>query len=408
MVCSMPVRRFDFLVLGAGVAGTTAVETLRDEDRVADIALVTDEPHLMYYRPRLPGYVGGHVRLENILERDAAWARARRIDLFQPARAVRLDADARRVTLDDGRELGYGRLLVATGARPRRLNVPGEDLAGVHPLWSLEDAERIRAVAASARRAVVIGGGFIASELIEALRLRGIEVTYLVRGPRWFYPFTDSESGAMVEAELRAHGVHARFGARIAALEGSDGRVRAVRLEDGEVMPADLVTTSLGARWEMQWFEAAGGRVARGALTDEWLRTDLSDVWAAGDAADPVNPRTGDRTKTFNVYTAGLQGKMAAFGMLGRPRQLQRLPWYGFRMLGLFFTFVGMVDVRDPTLESWIERDAEEGSYTHVFIRDRRVVGGLLVNSTLTGPVRRLAESGERLPDDPGLVLRRR
>jgi hypothetical protein len=150
----------------------------------------------------------------------------------------------------------------------------------------------------------------------------------------------------------------------------------------------------------------AGGRVGRGALTDEWLRTDLPDVWAAGDAADPINPHTGTRTKTFNVYTAGLQGRMAALGMLGTPQQLQRLPWYGFRLLGLFFTFIGMVDTRDASLSDWIDHTPLEGSYTRVFIRDRRVAGALLVNSTLAQPIRRYAESGAPLPDDPALVFR--
>lgn len=404
----MPDRRFDYVVLGAGVAGTTAVETLREADRAADIALVTDEPYLMYYRPRLPGYVAGHVRIESILERDLAWARARRLDLYQRARVVRLDPALRTVSLADGRELGYGKLLVATGARPRRLGVPGEDLPGVSPLWSLADAECIRSTLDGVRHAVVIGGGFIAAELLEALRLRGVTVTYLVRGPRWFYPFTDETAGAIVAEEIRSLGIDARFGARVVAMHGDGGRAAGVQLDDGSLIAADLITTSLGARWEMDWFVAAGGRVDRGALTDEWLRTDLPDVWAAGDAADPINPSTGERTKTFNVYTAGLQGKMAALGMVGTPRQLLRLPWYGFRMLGLFFTFIGMVDTRDPTLESWTDINPTQVSYTRVFIRDRRVMGGLLVNSTMAGSVRRYAETGKRLPDDPGLVLKRR
>lgn len=403
----MPSRRFEYVALGAGVAGTTAVETLREADRVADVALVTDEPYLLYYRPRLPGYVAGHVRLANILERDAGWARARRLDLFQGVRVVALDATARIVTLADGRTLGYEKLLVATGARPRRLGVPGEALDGVHPLWSLDDAERIRSRVVDVRQAVVVGGGFIAAELVEGLRLNGIEVTYLVREPRWFFPFTDEIAGAMVAAELRDHGVAARFETRVAEICGGAGRVSHVRTDSGETFPADLVTTSLGARWEMDWFTAAGGRVGRGALTDAWLRTDLPNVWAAGDAADPLNPRTGTRSKTFNVYTAGLQGKMAALGMLGTPQQLQRLPWYGFRLLGLFFTFIGMVDTRAWEGEEWIEHDPAERSYTRVFIQDHRVVGGLLVNSTHAGPMRRSAERGDRLPDDPGVAFRR-
>jgi 3-phenylpropionate/trans-cinnamate dioxygenase ferredoxin reductase subunit len=247
----MALRRFDYCVIGAGIAGTTAVETLRDGDRVADIALITDESHLMYYRPRLPGYVGGHVRLENIVERDPARARGRRIDLFQPAQVMALDPEQQIITLADDRTLGYRKLLVATGARPKRLGVPGEDLAGVTPLWSLADAERIRTALPAVRRAVVIGGGFIAAELIEAFRLNGIQVTYLVRGPRWFYPFTDAAAGRMVAEELRAHGVDARFNAGVDAITGDGDRATGVRLEDGSEIRAGLVTTSLGARWEM-------------------------------------------------------------------------------------------------------------------------------------------------------------
>lgn len=400
-------KRFEYLVLGTGVAGTTAIETIREHDRVADLGVVGDEPHLMYYRPRLPGYVGGHVRLEQILERDAGWARARRLDLFQGRRVVGLDAERRLIALDDGRELGYGKLLVATGARPRRLGVPGEDLAGVGPLWSLADAEAIRGWLPAVRRAVTVGGGFIAGELVEALRVQGHAVTWLIRGPRWFAPFTDDVTGAMVAAECAELGIDLRTSAGVAAIDGDSGAVTAVRTDAGDVLPAELVTVSLGARWEMDWFARAGGRVGRGALTDEWLRTDLPDVWAAGDAADPLNPRTSARTKTFNVYIAGLHGRMAALGMLGRPEQLQRLPWYGFRLLGLFFTFIGLVDAADPALTSWTLHDPAEKSYTRVFLRDGRVAGGLLVNSTLAGPIRRYAESGERLPSDPGLVLRR-
>jgi 3-phenylpropionate/trans-cinnamate dioxygenase ferredoxin reductase subunit len=404
----MPLRRFDYCVLGAGVAGTTAVETLREHDRVADIALVTDEAHLMYYRPRLPGYVGGHVRLESILERDLGWARTRRIDLFQPARVTALEPEGHTVTLADGRVIGYRKLLVATGARPRRLGVPGEGFVGVAPLWSLTDAEVIRDALPSARRAVVIGGGFISAELVEAFSLRGLAVSYIIRGPRWFYPFTDAMAGRMVADELRRHGIDARFGARVAEITATAGRVTGVRLTDGSYLAADLVTTSLGARWDMDWFAAAGGRLGRGALTDDWLRTNLPDVWAAGDAADPINPRAGRRIKSFNVYTAGLHGRMAALDMLGRPQQLQRLPWYGFRLLGLFFTFIGMIDTRGRSLSDWIDHDPDKPSYTRVFIRNHKVAGALLLNSTLAQPIRRYAESGATLPNDPALVFRRR
>jgi NADPH-dependent 2,4-dienoyl-CoA reductase/sulfur reductase-like enzyme len=164
---------------------------------VADIALVTDEPHLMYYRPRLPGYVGGHVRLDSILERDRSWARSRRIELFQPARVVALDAEAHTVTLADGRTIGYAKLLIATGARPRRLGVPG----GSHRCLS-SGASRTRAhprtPAAGASR-----GGDRQRHLRRAGRgapPHQIGVTYIARDP--LVLSCDEATGALAEAEL--------------------------------------------------------------------------------------------------------------------------------------------------------------------------------------------------------------
>src|SRR5579883_1397820 len=251
------MRRYEYLILGAGLAGATAAETLRQHNLNGAIGLVGDEPHLPYYRPRLPGYVAGRIGRATVLDRPARWAERLRVDAFLGTPAVRLDARERTVTLADGLRLGYGALLIATGARPRLLGVPGEALPGVHRLWSLADADGILADLPGARRAVMVGGGFIGAELTESFLERGLSVTYLIRGPRWFHPYVDEEAGQLVLDELRDNGVEVRLQAEVEELlpDAQGGRVAAVRLTDGTLLPADLVSCSLGARFALGFLD---------------------------------------------------------------------------------------------------------------------------------------------------------
>lgn len=402
------MRRYEYLILGAGLAGATAAETLRQHDLNAAIGLVGDEPHLPYYRPRLPGYVAGRISRATALDRSPRWAERLRLDTFLGTAAVRLDAQRRSVTLADGLRLGYGALLIASGARPRLLGVPGEALPGVHRLWSLADADGILADLPGAQRAVTIGGGFIGAELTESFLERGLSVSYLIRGPRWFHPYVDEAAGQMVLDELRDSGVDVRLGAEVEELvagDGASGRVAAVRLTDGTLVPADLVTCSLGARFALGFLHGSGIALGRGVLTNEWLETNLPSVWAAGDVADVFNPRVGAHVKLHNTFSAGVQGRMAALGMLGRREQLLRVPQYGFRLFGLFFTFVGVQNSEAPELESWALHDPAERSYLRLFMHGGRFVGGLLVNSRRAGLVRRLVEEGAAVPSDMGTLF---
>lgn len=399
------MRLYDYLILGAGLAGSTAAETLRAGDLSGSIGLVGDEPHFAYYRPRLPGYVAGRLSRGAVLERSERWAERLRVDTFLGVAVARVETGERFVALADGRRIGYRKLLIATGARPRRLGVPGEDLAGVHRLWNVADADAILRTLPAARRAVTVGGGFIGAELTESFLERGLPVTYLVRGPRWFSPYVDEAAGAMVADELQQAGVQTRFNTEVAAFEGAHGRVRAVVLASGETLPADLVTCSLGAAFDLGFLAGSGLELGRGVLTDEWLRTSVPEVWAAGDVADVWNPRVGGRVKLFNTASAGVQGRMAALGMLGRSQQLLKTPQYGFRLFGLFLVFVGVQNSEAPGLESWTQVNRAERSYLRVFMHEGRFVGGLLVNSRKAGLVRRLVEEHAAAPENPALLF---
>ena len=389
----------------AGLTAAAAAETLRAGDIDGAIALIGAEPYLPYYRPRLPGLVAGHVGRATVLERSDRWATRLRVDTLLGQSAVALDTAARSLALADGGRIGYRKLLIATGARPRTLGVPGEDLLGVHRLWKLADAERIIADLPAAGRAITVGGGFIGAELTEAFLARGLAVTYLVRGPRWFAPYVDEVAGRMVEDELRLNGVDVRFNSEVARVIERNGHVAAVETLAGERLEADIVTCSLGASFDLGWLVGSGLALGRGVLVNEWLETNLPDVWAAGDVADVWHPRVGARVKLHNTASAGVQGRMAALGMLGRRTQLLKTPQYGFRLFGLFFVFVGVKNSEAPGLDSWTLADPSERAYLRAFIHDGRFVGGLAVNSRHAGMLRRLVDQHAPVPADPGTLF---
>lgn len=399
------MRLYDYLIVGAGLTAASAAETLRAGDLDGAIALVGDEPYLPYYRPRLPGLVAGHVGRPTVLERSERWAARLRVDTLLGRPAVALDGEARTVLLADGSRVAFRKLLIATGARPRRLGVPGDDLPGVHRLWKLADADAIVADLPPSGRAITVGGGFIGAELSEAFLARGLAVTYLVRGPRWFAPYVDEVAGHMVEDELRLNGIDVRFNSEVGRFLARDGRVASVETRAGERLDAAIVTCSLGAAFDNAWLADSGVALGRGVLVNEWLETNLPDVWAAGDIADVWHPRVGARVKLHNTASAGVQGRMAALGMLGRRAQLLKTPQYGFRLFGLFFVFVGVQNSEAPGLESWTRTDPSERAYLRAFIHEGRFVGGLAVNSRHAGVLRRLVDQHAPVPADPSTVL---
>ncbi len=399
------MRLYDHLIVGAGLTAATAAETLRAGDLDGAIGLIGDEPYPPYYRPRLPGLVAGHLSRDTVLERSERWATRLRVDMLLGQPAVALDTDAHAVTLADGTRIGFRKLLIATGARPRRLGVEGEELAGVHLLWKLADAEGIVADLPPQGRAITVGGGFIGAELTEAFLARGLDVTYLVRGPRWFAPYVDEVAGRLVEDELRLNGVDVRFNSTVRRFVAHDGRVAAVELDGESRLAAELVTCSLGATFDLGWLAGSGLALGRGVLANEWLESNLPDVWAAGDVADVWHPRVGARVKLHNTASAGVQGRMAALGMLGRREQLLKTPQYGFRLFGLFFVFVGVQNSEAPDLDSWTFADPSERAYLRAFIHEGRFVGGLAVNSRHAGVLRRLVDQHARVPKDPATVL---
>ena len=304
------------VIVGNGIAGVTAARHVRKASAEARITMVSDEALEPYSRTALMYvYMGALTQRHTWLYPERFWAE-NRIDRVRD-RAVSLDASRQRVTLEGG-ALDYDRLLIATGSRPALPDWPGVGLPGVQGLYHLSDLERMEASTRGIGRAVVVGGGLIGVELAEMLRTRGIGVTFLVREPRYLgHAFTPAES-ALVEAEIRRHGVDLRLATEVERIEG-DGRAQAVVTTDGERVPAAFVGVGTGVRANTGWL---GGAVEtnRGVLVDRQLAASAENVWAAGDCAELRDPPPGTRAVEPIWYSARLQGATAGLAMAGHGR----------------------------------------------------------------------------------------
>ena len=307
-----------FVIVGAALAGGSAAASLREGGFEGEITLIGAEQHLPYNRPPLSkGYLRGQDRFEDQLVNPAKFYSDQRIGLKLGAPAAAIDAGRKTVTLEGGETVPYDRLLVATGGRNRTVTSPGADLSGIFQLRTVDDCDRIRAVATAGRRAVVVGMGFIGSEVAASLRQIGAEVTAVEGHPVPLARVLGSEVGGVLAAIHREKGVELVLEDSVAAFEGT-GRVERVRTKKGRVLACDFVVAGIGIVPNAELLAAAGAAVDNGVLVDEHCRTTLPDVYAAGDVANHLHPLFG-RLRVEHWNNGFHQGRAAARAMLGDP-----------------------------------------------------------------------------------------
>lgn len=305
------------VIVGNGIAGVTAARHVRKGTPDARITMVSDEGLQPFARTALMYvYTGALTRAHTHLYEDRFW-HENRIDRLHD-RALGLDVGRRQLALRDGGPLAYDRLLIATGSRPVLPAWPGADLDGVQGLYHWADLDAMEQSTAGVRHAVVVGGGLIGVELAEMLRVRGIGVTFLVREATYLPRVFSPDESALVEREIRRHGVDLRLGTEVARIEGR-GRAEAVVTTAGGRIPAAFVGVGTGVRPNVEWLSGAV-ETDRGVLVDEALATSADGVFAAGDCAQLRQPPPHVRPVEPIWYTARLQGATAGLGLIGRPR----------------------------------------------------------------------------------------
>ena len=310
------MKRERIVIIGASLSGATAAGELRDRGFDGEIHLIGEEAQQPYNRPPLSkGYLRGQERFEDQLVHPPAYYSERDITCRLGRRAAQIDARRKIVRLADGEEVPYDRLLVTTGGRNRTLTVPGADLQDVFQLRTVEDCDRIRAVAKAGRQAVVIGLGFIGSEVTASLRQLGVGVAAIEGSPAPLARVLGNEVGAVLAGIHRDKGVELLLEDSVAAIEGA-GRVERVRTKKGRVLDCDMVVAGIGISPNSELLAEAGATTDNGVLVDEKCRTALPDVYAAGDVANHLHPIFG-RVRVEHWNNAQRQGRAAARSMLG-------------------------------------------------------------------------------------------
>ncbi|MGY1741073.1 MULTISPECIES: NAD(P)/FAD-dependent oxidoreductase [unclassified Blastococcus] len=388
----MPTTR-PFVIVGAGLAGARAAETLRDEGFDGPVVLVGAEPEPPYERPPLSkGYLLGRAERDEARVHEAGWYAGHDVDLRTGVRVTALDPAAHRVTLGSGEELTYARLLLTTGSSARRLPAPGADLDGVRHLRTLADADRLRAdLAGGGRTVVVVGAGWIGMEVAAAARTLGNDVTVVEPQLAPLFRVLGREMGGVFARLHRAHGVDLFTGTRVRELRGESGRVTTV-VTDDLVLPADLVVVGIGAVPEVGLAAAAGLDVDGGVLTDAGLRTSAPDVYAAGDVAASFSPLYGRHVRVEHWANALHGGPAAARAMLAQPVAHDRVPYFFTDQYELGMEYSGLADPEDTVVCRGLPDD---GEFIAFWLRDGRVQAGMNVGVwDVTEPIQALIRSG--------------
>ncbi|HMM40931.1 MAG TPA: FAD-dependent oxidoreductase [Thermomicrobiales bacterium] len=365
------------VVVGANIGGGRAVEALRKEGFDGDIVLVGAEPDLPYERPPLSkGYLTGEVADGEFSVATAEGYAEQRIETRLATKATTLDPAAKTVTLDDGTTLHYDTLLIATGASPRRLRIPGHELAGIHYLRTVADSRAIRDELANAERVAVVGMGFIGAEIAASARTLGKQVTTIEAIDLPLAPALGSEVAERIVGIHRAHGVEVLSGEMVAGFEGN-GRVQQVVTKSGRAVPCDMVVVGIGVTPNTDWLAGSGIEIDNGILVDEYCRTSVPDVYAAGDVANWWSKRYGRRLRIEHFDNAGNQAVAAAKAMLGQDHPYDPVPYFWSDHYDISVQVAGMTQDHDQVV---FRGAVESGSWSAFYLASGQLRAALAAN----------------------------
>jgi len=360
------------IIVGGGQAGFQVATSLAQKNYEGEIILLTGEEHPPYERPPLSkAYLKGETPAERLLFRPPGFYSDRGIDLRTGTWVREIERTAGEIVLEGDERLSYTALVLATGARVKRLPLPGADRAGIHYLRSLEDADRIRARLGGGVRVCVIGGGYIGLEVAAAARALGAEVTVLEAQERVMTRTASAPIAEALSARHRAEGVELRTGAEITGFSGGDGRLEAVSLAGGEHLPADFAVVGIGVAPETTLAEQAGLNADGGILVDELGRSCDPAIFAAGDCVRYAHPLAPGPVVFESVQNAVDQAKAVASAILGQPIPYTGVPWFWSDQYDVKLQTAGLFTAEDETV---LRGDPASGSFSVAHLRSGRLV----------------------------------
>ena len=395
------------VIVGASLTGARAAATLREEGFEGRVVLVGAETERPYERPPLSkDYLRGEAGRDRLYVHDEDFYGEQQIELRLGRSAETLDTARRELELEGGERLRYDRLLLATGAEPRRLSIPGSDLEGVLYLRSVEDSDALRERFRKSRSVVVVGAGWIGSEVAASARQRGLEVTVIDPTAVPLERVLGTEVGAVYRDIHTDHGVRMLLGTGVDAIEGAQV-VERVRTGDGHELDCDLVVVGVGVEPRTRLASQAGLALDDGIAVDERLQTSAPRVFAAGDVANAHHPFYGDRIRVEHWANALNQGPAAARNMLGKSAAYERLPYFFSDQYDVGMEYTGYARRWDRVV---FRGDPASREFIAFWLVRDQVVAGMNVNVwDVTDPIRRLIGArvavDERRLADPDVPL---
>jgi nitrite reductase (NADH) large subunit len=396
-----------YVVIGAGVAGVSAVEAIRSVDKLGEIVMISDDPHGYYSRPGLAYYLTGELQDKALFPRSKEDNQKLNFNYLQ-GRVTRILRSDHALLIDGKSRLAYNKLLIAVGARAMPLEVPGASLNGVVKLDHLADAKNIMKQAKRGKTAVVVGGGITALELAEGLLARGMNVHYLLRGDRYWSNVLDKHESQVVEGRLEEEGVTLHHKAELKEIIGKRGSVSAALLLDGRTLKCDMLAYAVGISPCLELIQETNLARDRGLLVNEHLQTTDPDIYAAGDVAQVFDPLTGKSALDSLWNPAREQGQVAGWNMAGRrSAYLKSAPFNVTRLAGLTTTIIGvvgrgkdedMIGIARGDSETWRElpeaivaQSGFEVNHMRLMVGEKNLVGAILMgDQTLSWPLQKM------------------
>jgi 3-phenylpropionate/trans-cinnamate dioxygenase ferredoxin reductase subunit len=366
-----------YVIVGANLAGGTAAITLREEGFDGEVVLIGAEPHLPYERPPLSKeYLQGVKPFEEALLKPLTFYTEQTIQARLGIRATRIDPSQQVVELEDGDRIYYDKVLVATGVRNRRFRLPGMELEGIYDLRTVADADLIRAESAQGRRVVLVGMGFIGSEVAASLRHHGVEVAVIESFKTPLYRVLGEEVGRVFEALHREHGVRMFFGDTVTALEGKR-HVQRVVTNSGRRLDCDFVIVGIGVEPVTDILIGTDVKIDNGIVVDEYCQTSIEGIYAAGDVANHFHPLFGRQVRVEHWQNAIHQGRVAARSMLGKREPYSDVHWFWSDQYDCNVQYAGFHTGWDELV---VRGNLEERNAVAFYIQERRITAAVAFN----------------------------
>ena len=377
-----------YLIIGGGIAGTSAAEVIRQNDSDGRIIIVSDEPYRLYSRIMLskPNFFLGKIPFENIYLKTPEFYTENKIELLTNRKAVKLDVKNKTIELNDKSIISYDKLLLALGTCARYLDVKGKEKGGIFALRTLDDAKGIIETIKAAKKAVTVGGGFISFEICDMLKKAGLEVTLVIREPYYWANLLDEESGTIIENAIEAGGVKIIKNEEIAEILGNDNVEGVITKNSGETIPCQIITIGVGAFCPLNFIETTDIKKMKGLKANEYLELSVPDVWTAGDVAEFKDVILNEQVILGNWANAQMQGRIAGLNMAGKKTMFKMVSSYTSSSFGVSIAFLG--NVRTDEDKEVIKRGSREiNSLGRFILKDGKLIGATLINRTQELPL---------------------